>query len=62
MSGIKVSNIKLGPKLIAAYLVIGIVPWAVLSFIALRQSSTALEAQAYHQSQSVRSIKKAQIE
>ena len=62
MFGFGFNTIKIGPKLIGTFLAIGVIPCALLSAIALHQSSGALEAQAFNQLQSVRSIKKTQIE
>ena len=62
MSGINLKNLKIGPKLIAAFLVIGIVPFAIIGLIALERASGALSNQAFNQLESVRGIKKAQIE
>ncbi|MDP6343170.1 MAG: cache domain-containing protein, partial [Alphaproteobacteria bacterium] len=57
-----IANLKIGPKLIAAFLVIGIVPFAIIGVVALMQSNDALHRQAFNQLESVRGIKKAQIE
>ncbi|MDP6707062.1 MAG: methyl-accepting chemotaxis protein [Alphaproteobacteria bacterium] len=55
-------RLRIGPKLIAAFLVIGIIPFAVVGITALDTSSEALNQQAFNQLKAVRGIKKAQIE
>lgn len=55
-------NLKLGQKLIIAFLVIGIIPFAVLGLLAVNKSSSALGTAAFNQLESVRAIKKAQVE
>ncbi len=55
-------NMKLGTKLILAFLCVGIIPFAVIGITALIKSSGALSKQAYGQLEAVRGIKKAQIE
>ena len=55
-------NMKLGAKLITAFLAVGLVPFAIIGGTALKQSSDALSEQAFHQLESVREIKKKQIE
>lgn len=54
--------LKIGPKLIAAFLVIGIVPFVVVGLVALNRASDALSNQAFDQLEGVRGIKKAQVE
>ncbi len=55
-------KMKLGTKLLAAFLAVGVIPFAVVGLIALMESSDALTDQAYGQLEAVRGIKKAQIE
>jgi len=55
-------NLKIGSKLITAFLVIGILPFAIVSILSLNKSGTALERSAFNQLEAVRAIKKAQIE
>ncbi|MEE9610818.1 MAG: cache domain-containing protein, partial [Desulfatiglandales bacterium] len=55
-------NIKLGTKLILAFLVVGILPFAVIGLVSLIKASNALSTQAFGQLEAVRGIKKAQIE
>ena len=62
MSGVSLKNLKIGPKLIAAFLIIGIIPFAVIGLVALDRASGALSNQAFNQLEGVRGIKKAQIE
>ncbi|MBT5193176.1 MAG: hypothetical protein HOM07_12565, partial [Rhodospirillaceae bacterium] len=62
MSGFSLKNLKIGPKLITAFLVIGIVPFAVIGLISLDRASSAMSDQAFNQLEGVRGIKKAQIE
>lgn len=56
------SNMKLGSKLLAAFLAVGIIPFAIIGIISLTKSSTALSNLAFNQLEAVREIKKAQIE
>ncbi|MDP6166462.1 MAG: methyl-accepting chemotaxis protein [Gammaproteobacteria bacterium] len=56
------SNLSLGKKLISSFLLVGIVPFAILGAIALNNASTALEDQSFNQLEAVRGIKKAQME
>ncbi len=55
-------NMKLGTKLLVAFLAVGVIPFAVVGIISLTKSSNALSQQAYGQLAGVRGIKKAQIE
>lgn len=55
-------NIKLGPKLIALFLIAGLIPLAIIGILSYNMASQALTQLAYNQLSSVRSIKKAQIE
>lgn len=55
-------NMKLGTKLMVAFLAVGVIPFAVIGITSLMKSSTALEGQAYGQLEAVRGIKKGQIE
>lgn len=59
---ISFQDIKIGPKLIAAFLVIGLVPFAIIGLISLNSSSNALHQASFNQLEAVRAIKKAQIE
>ncbi len=53
---------SIGTKLLLAFLVMGLVPFAVVALMSLNSSSTALNAEAFNQLESVRDIKKTQIE
>jgi methyl-accepting chemotaxis protein len=53
---------KLKAKLLAAFLTVGIVPFAILAVVALHQADNALTNQAFNQLVSMRDVKKAQIE
>jgi len=55
-------DMKLGTKLLVAFLCVGVLPFAVIGIISLTKSSDALSTQAYGQLEGVRGIKKAQIE
>ncbi len=55
-------NMKLGTKLLVAFLAVGVLPFAVIGIVSLTKSSSALSAQAYGQLEGMRGIKKAQIE
>ncbi len=55
-------NMKLGTKLILAFLCVGVIPFAVIGITSLNKSSDALSKQAYGQLAGVRGIKKAQIQ
>ena len=56
------SNMKLGTKLIVAFLAVGLIPFAVIGGISLKKSGDALSGQAFNQLEAVREIKKKQIE
>lgn len=56
------ANLKIGPKLITSFLIIGILPFAILGILALNNSSNALHNASFNQLEAVRAIKKAQIE
>ena len=53
---------KLGTKLVVAFLLVGLLPAAVIGFSALSTSSEALSNSAFNQLNGVREIKKKQIE
>ena len=55
-------NMKLRTKLLSYFLLVGIIPFAVISIISLKNSSSALEKQTYNNLKAVREIKKSQIE
>ena len=55
-------KMKLGTKLMAAFLGVGLLPFAVIGVLSLLESSDALSELAYGQLEAVREIKKGQIE
>jgi len=55
-------KMKLGTKLILAFLAVGVIPFATIGIISLTKSSNAISDQAYGQLKGVRGIKKTQIE
>lgn len=55
-------DMKLGTKLLFAFLAVGIIPFAIIGITSLTKASSALDKQAFGQLESVRGIKKAQIE
>ncbi|MDH5522686.1 MAG: methyl-accepting chemotaxis protein [Desulfobulbaceae bacterium] len=54
-------KMKLGTKLLLAFLSVGILPFAVIGLTSLNKASTALEASAFNQLTAVQAIKKGQI-
>ncbi|MFO7754039.1 MAG: methyl-accepting chemotaxis protein [Desulfobacteraceae bacterium] len=58
----KFRDFKLGTKLICVFLVAGVVPLAVLSFLAVSNSGKAISGQVFKELEAVREIKKYQIE
>lgn len=57
-----ISKMKLQTKLTLVFLLVGLVPASVIGLLALAESRSSLEQQAFNQLESVRGIKKAQIE
>jgi methyl-accepting chemotaxis protein len=55
-------TLRLKPRLILAFLLVGLVPFAIIGGVALGKARSALEAQAFGQLEAVRGIKKKQIE
>ncbi|MCP4042123.1 MAG: hypothetical protein GY731_09250, partial [Gammaproteobacteria bacterium] len=55
-------NMKLGTKLLVAFLLVGVIPAAIIGVIALYEASTSLSQQAFNQLEGMRGVKKAQIE
>ncbi|SHJ62524.1 methyl-accepting chemotaxis protein [Desulfatibacillum alkenivorans DSM 16219] len=53
---------SLGAKLMIVFLLVGIIPSAVIGVCSLRKASTALEKQAFAQLESLRDVKKGQVE
>jgi methyl-accepting chemotaxis protein len=55
-------NLRLKPKLVAALLIVGLVPFIVIGLISINRASTAMHEAAFNQLVGVRGIKQAQIE
>jgi methyl-accepting chemotaxis protein len=55
-------TMKLGRKLLIAFLSVGIIPAALVGIAAVWEASSALEAQAFNQLEGMRGVKKGQIE
>jgi methyl-accepting chemotaxis protein len=55
-------NMKLGTKLLAAFLAVGVIPFAVIGISSLTKAKSALSNQAFGQLEAVRGIKNAQVE
>jgi len=55
-------DMKLGTKLLVAFLCVGVIPFAVIGILSMTKSSTALSDLAYGQLEGMRGVKKAQIE
>ncbi len=55
-------SLRLKPRLILAFLLVGLVPFATIGGISLYKAKTALEHQAFAELEAVRGIKKKQIE
>ena len=53
---------KLGTKLLVAFLCVGVIPFTVIGVISMDKSSCAISEQVFGQLKSVREIKKTQIE
>ncbi len=53
---------KLGTKLITAFLCVGVIPFAVIGITSMIKASNALSTQAFGQLEGMRGVKKAQIE
>jgi len=53
---------KLKAKLLAAFLAVGIIPFAILAVVALNQAGKALSKQAFDQLESMRDVKKGELE
>lgn len=55
-------NLTLKVKLLAAFLIVGIIPFAVITITSLIKADSALHDQAFAQMQSMRDVKKGQVE
>ena len=58
----KLMQLKLKPKLISAFLLVGLLPAAVIAILALQRSATSLEASAFDRLTGISDIKRAQVE
>ncbi|MEE4240265.1 MAG: methyl-accepting chemotaxis protein [Desulfopila sp.] len=56
------SRFNLKTKLLAAFFLVGIIPFSIMAVVALTKSSSALSNQAFDQMQSLRDVKKGQVE
>ncbi|KKL16573.1 hypothetical protein LCGC14_2494200, partial [marine sediment metagenome] len=59
---VNLKDIKMKPKLIGLFLIVGLIPLALVGFMASNLATSALMEKSYNQLESVREIKKAQIE
>ncbi len=59
---IKLADIRMRPKLIGLFLLVGLIPLAIVGWVASQNSGEALLGQAFNQLRSVREIKKVQIQ
>jgi methyl-accepting chemotaxis protein len=55
-------NLKMKPKLIAAFIVIGLLPFAIIGLTALTKSGAGIKSQAFQKLTAVREIKRSGIE
>lgn len=55
-------NLKINTKLVAVFLLVGLIPLGVMSFYAVSKSKAALEKQAFNQLVSLCKVKKTQVE
>jgi len=55
-------QLKLKPKLILAFIMVGLIPFAVVTAFSIYKTSTSLSQAAFNQLESIRGVKKAQIE
>ncbi len=56
------NQLKLKPKLLTLFLLVGIIPFTVIGLISLNQASTTLERQSFSQLEAVRGIKEEEIQ
>ena len=56
------NNVSMKPKLIGLFLLIGLAPFLLLAFISFQSSSEQIRTQAFQQLESIREIKKNQVE
>ena len=57
-----IAKFNLKTKLLAAFLCVGIIPFAAMAMISLSKAQNALNDQAFAQMQSMRDVKKGQVE
>lgn len=56
-----INNISIKPKLISLFLLVGLVPLAIVGWFSIQKSEQTLEAASFNQLEAVRDIKKAQM-
>ena len=56
------NQMKLGTKLLLFFLIVGIMPFAVISVVSLTMSEKASHRQAFNQLDALKAVKKGQIE
>jgi len=57
-----INNIKMKPKLLGAFLIAGLLPLLVVSWLSINKSEVSLETQAFNQLKTIQDIKKDQIQ
>ena len=62
MASFRLKNVKMKPKLISLFMIVGIIPLVIVGWWASRLATEALMEKSFGQLESVRGIKKAQIE
>ncbi len=56
------TTLRITPRLTAAFVLIGLIPFVILGLVSLSRASTALQQQSFNQLESIRAIKSKQIE
>ncbi len=59
---LNINNIRMKPKLLGLFLIVGILPLAIAIFVSQNNSSETIRDQAFNQLKAVRDMKKSQIE
>ena len=59
---VSLKNIKMKPKLVTLFLLIGIIPSAIIGWFSAHQATESLMEETYNQLISMREIKKSEIE
>ncbi len=59
---VKLKNLKMSVKFIAAFLIVGIIPFSVMGLLSMDKSGKALSHQAFNQLEALQTVKKIQIE